>query len=326
MKGSGMRAGLLFVFAALFAGAAWGQNRYEGYSLIVDAGIDGSCPVHYQPGINGVNGVDIFVAGTGQKTPAAGITACDGSQLSGNRIGANGFGKWCFQGPEPIYEVRLLNGVITYLWYPITKDTGFYNVKDFRPVTRKAGAKDEYSFTDPVDYTQTIKNALAFIATRQGGTLIFPDGDYVVGTTDGNTRDPKYEALTLPSGTIIQGASSNSSIPTTNTALRSSSTRIRLRNPRQSIFRIGGCTNQVTVRNLELLGNSALYGEAPRDWTGDYGVEGLGKWVLDPATGANSANASQVFKFENVTFQNFDKGIYVHNANDEKCDPKTQIC
>ena len=311
---------VIFILTAA-AATMLGQNRFEGYSLIVDAGVDGSCPVHYQA----QNGADIFIAGTGQKTAAAGIVACDGSQLSGNKIEANGFGKWCFQGPEPMYDIRLRNGT-NYLWYPITKDTGFYNVKDFRPVTRKAGARDEYSFTDPVDYTLTIRNALAFIATRQGGTLIFPDGDYVVGTTDGNTRDLKFEALTLPSGTIIQGAGSNASIPTTNTPLRSSSTRIRLRNPRQSIFRIGGCTNQVTLRNIELLGNSALYGEAPRDSTGDYGVEGLGKWALDPATGASSPNVSHAFKFENVTFQNFDKGIYVHNANDEKCDGKTQLC
>jgi hypothetical protein len=264
MKIEKMRIGFLIVLVMALSGAVWGQNRFEGYSLVVDAGPDGSCPVHYQSGNNAGHNVDVFIAGTNQKTPATGITACDGSQATGTRVGPNSFGKWCFQGPEPMYDIKLMNGT-TYLWYPITKDTGFYNVKDFRPVTRTNDPKQPYSFTDPKDYTATIRNAIAFIATRQGGTLMFPDGDYIVGTTDGNTRDPKYQAITLPSGTIIQGASSNASVPTTNVPVRTSSTRIRLRNNNQAIFRIGGCTNQVTVRSIELLGNSALYQEPKRD-------------------------------------------------------------
>ena len=50
---------------------------------------------------------------------------------------------------------------------------------------------------------------MMIMASRQGGTLYFPDGDYIVGTTDGNTRDPGYEAITVPSGVTIAGASSN---------------------------------------------------------------------------------------------------------------------
>ncbi len=309
--------GLVF---ALFAGV-YGQNTFEGYSVVVEANAAGACPVSYLPSAGNGNAVDVFVAGTNQKTPAN-ITPCDDSTLkNGNNLIPNGNGQWCFNGPEKFYDVKFQNGA-TYLWYPVTSDTGFYNVKDFRPVTRTSGPQSQYLFNDPPDWTNTIRNAIAFIAARQGGTLRFPDGDYVVGTLDGNRRDPKFEAITLPSGIVIEGASSNISVPTANHPIKKSATRIRLRHPNQSIFRIGGCTFQVVVRQIELLGNSALFGEANRDSTGNYGIEGMGKWKLNP----DEPNASYGIKVENVAFQNLDKGFYVHNANEANCDPKTQYC
>jgi len=36
--------------------------------------------------------------------------------------------------------------------------------------------------------------------------------------------------------------------------------------------------------------------------------------------GVNLPNTSQVIKVEDVTFQNFDRAIFVHNANDTNCD------
>jgi hypothetical protein len=305
--------------------SVYGQNRFEGYSVVVDANIEGGCPVWYLPSANSGNAIDVFLAGTNQRTPATGLTACDGSSVrEGNKVFTNGDGRWCFSGAEEMYEVKFRNGA-NYLWYPVTKNTGFYNVKDFRPVTRTAGPTPEYTFTDPADYTATIRNAIAFIAVRQGGTLRFPDGDYVVGTLDGNRRDPNYQAITLPSGIVIEGASWNSSLPTTNLPIKTGATHIRLRNPNQSIFRIGGCTNNVMVRNIELLGNSSLYGEVPRDRGGTYGIEGLGKWIIQP-NGNQSPNSSQGLKVENVTFQDLDRGIYVHNANDDNCRSSEQYC
>lgn len=324
MKRLSLSVGLFVVFAAMPL-TFFGQNRFEGFSVIVEADIGGECPVRYQSGMNGGHNVDVYIAGTEQKEPARGITACDGSQVTGTQAAPNNFGKWCFQGAEPMYDIKLRNGT-TYLWYPITKDTGFYNVKDFRPVSRTGGAKPAYVFSDPADYSNTIRNAVAFIATRQGGTLKFPDGDYIVGTTDGNTRDPKYTGIALPSGIIIQGTSSNISVPATNVPVRTSSTRIRLRNEGQAIFRIGGCTNQVQVRDIELLGNSALWQEQARSSSGTYGIEAMGKWALNPANGQNTPNTSQGFKFENVTFQDLYRGIYAHNASRAPCDPKTQFC
>lgn len=316
----------MYIAAVIFLlfGGVYGQNRFEGYSVVVEANSAGACPVWYLPSANNGNAIDVFFAGTDQRMPAANLTACDGSSVrGGNKIFPNPDGRWCFSGPEQFYDVKFLNGA-AYLWYPITRDTGFYNVKDFRPVTRSSGPTPQYTFTDPPDWTGTIRNAIAFIAARQGGTLRFPDGDYVVGTLDGNRRDPKYEAITLPSGIVIEGASSNISVPTANVPLKQSASRIRLRNPNQTIFRIGGCTNRVVVRQIELLGNSALFGEANRDATGDYGIEGMGKWAL--GSGREAPNPTQGIRVENVTFQNLDKGFFVHNANDENCNSRDQYC
>lgn len=318
---------LFFLLPALFifALSATAQKRFEGYSLVVDADDTGACPIKYMPASAGQNAIQVFNAGTGMSTPATGLKACNESRVAGADVTPNGLGQWCFEGTEDMYEVKLKNGV-SYLWYPLTENTGFYNVKDFRPVTRRAGATPQLVFSEPPDYTKTIRNAVAFIASRQGGTLRFPDGDYIVGTTDGNTIDPNFHGITLPSGTVIEGSSANYSIPATNVPLRYSATRIRLRNNNQAIFRIGGCTNAVTLRNLELVGNSAVTGETPRSSTGTYGIEGISKWAVDPRTRASTPNSSQVFKIENVTFQDFDRAVFVHNLNDRKCNPQDQIC
>lgn len=322
MRKISVSAATLAAIVILFSGI-YGQNRFEGYSVVVEANNDGGCPVWYLPAAGNGNAIDVFLAGTNQRSPATALTACDGAGVrEGSKVFPNGEGRWCFSGPEEMYELKFRNGS-NYLWYPVTKETGFYNVKDFRPVTRSAGPTPKYTFTDPPDYTATIRNAIAFIAVRQGGTLRFPDGDYVVGTLDGNRRDPNYQAITLPSGIVVEGASWNSSLPTTNLPIKTGATRIRLRNPNQSIFRIGGCTNSVTVRNIELLGNASLYGETPRDRAGTFGIEGLGKYALRPN---QQPNQTQGVKVENVTFQDFDRAIYVHNANEANCRPQEQVC
>jgi hypothetical protein len=320
----------LFVFssiALIFITAADAQNKFNGYSLTVNANNAGFCPVRFLPQQNQLNHIQVFLPGTDLQKPATGLTTCDGSQVSGNRVAPNPADqKWCFQGPEELYEIKLSNGD-SYLWPTMSgRDIGLYNVKDFRPMRRVDGPTPKYVYSEPADYTKAIRNAMMIMASRQGGTLVFPDGDYIVGTTDGNTRDLSYEAITVPSGVTIIGASSNHSIPTTNMPSRSGASRIRLRNNKQTIFRIGGCTSAVTIRNIELLGNSGLFGEAQRDSTGNYGVEGLGKWAVDPATKQQSANSSQFFRFENVVFQNLDTGIIVHNTNADNCNSANQMC
>ncbi len=313
---------ILFLIAGVSA-----QNRFDGYSLTVNADAAGACPVRFLPQANQQNHIQVFLAGTDMQRPATGLTPCANSQVQGNRVAPNSQDqKWCFQGPEEIYEIKLSNGQ-SYLWpTSSSREIGFYNVKDFRPMKRVEGPTPKFAYTDPPDYTKAIRNAMMIMASRQGGTLIFPDGDYIVGTTDGNTRDQSFEGFTVPSGVTIIGASGNYSIPTTNMPVRSGAARIRLRNNKQAIFRIGSCTNFVTIRNLELLGNANLYGEPPRDTTGTYGVETVGKWAIDPTTKVHSPNQSQFFRFENVTFQNFDTAIFVKNLNRDNCRPAEQMC
>ncbi|NOT49152.1 MAG: hypothetical protein HOP17_15590 [Acidobacteria bacterium] len=315
--------GLIFIFII----GIQAQNKFNGYSLTVEVNNARACPLYFLPQQNQLNHVQVFLPGTGLQKPATGLTACDNSQVTGNRVAPNGADqKWCFQGPEELYEIKLSNGE-SYLWPTMSgRDIGFYNIKDFRPMRRIEGPTPKYVYSEPADYTKAIRNAMMIMASRQGGTLVFPDGDYIVGTTDGNTRDPAYEAITVPSGVTIQGASSNYSNPGNNMPDRAAAARIRLRNNRQTIFRIGGCTNSVTIRNIELLANVALYGEGRRDDSGTYGIEALGKWQVDPKTKANTANTSQFFKFENIVFQNFDAGIIARNANEGKCNPAEQLC
>ena len=128
----------VYVFGAiiLLFGGIYGQNRFEGYSVVVEANNAGACPVWYLPAVNNGNAIDVLIAGTDQRMPASNLTACDGSSVrNGNKIFPNPNGHWCFSGPEQFYDVKFLNGA-EYLWYPVTKDTGFYNVKDFRQIGR----------------------------------------------------------------------------------------------------------------------------------------------------------------------------------------------
>jgi hypothetical protein len=293
----------------------------------VSADATGACPVRFLPQQDQQNHIQVFLAGTDLQRPATGLTGCANSQVQGNRVAPSPQDqKWCFQGTEDIYEIKLSNGQ-SYLWPSSSgREIGFYNIKDFRPMRRVEAPTPKFTYSDPPDYTKAIRNAMMIMASRQGGTLVFPDGDYIVGTTDGNTRDQSFEGITVPSGVTIMGASGNYSVPTTNLPVRSSAARIRLRNNKQAIFRIGSCTNFVSFRNIELLGNANLYGEAVRDTIGTYGVEAAGKWAIDPASKVHSPNQSQFFRFENVTFQNFDTAIFAHNLNQDNCNAAEQQC
>ncbi len=304
--------------------AAQELNKFDGYAVELNADSSNMCAMRFVSSDASKNSVEVFEAGTGMRTPAAGISACGGSRVAGNRVDPNGADQsFCFQGPAKIYELRFTNGR-SYLWPAVDKETGFYNVKDFRPVKRAGDGR--LIAEEPADYSNTIKNAMVYMAARMGGVLRFPEGDYVVGTTDGNTRDPNFDAITIPAGVTVEGVSANFSTPSTNLPNRRGASRIRLRNPNQTIFRIGNCTNFVTVKNLELLGNVALFAEARRDQRGTIGIEARGIWPLNRTDGSASNNNSLSHRFENLTFQEFETGLKVHNVNGEKCDPNKQFC
>ena len=95
----------VIVLIVLVAGA-YAQNKFEGYSVAVDADAGGECAVGYLPSANEGNAVDIFYAGTQQRVPATSLTACDGAGLrQGNKAFINEQGRWCFNGPEPFYDI-----------------------------------------------------------------------------------------------------------------------------------------------------------------------------------------------------------------------------
>ena len=70
---------------------------------------------------------------------------------------------------------------------------------------------------------------------------------------------------------------------------RKNPSRIRLKGSNTALFRIGECTEHVTIRDIELFADSNV---------GTSGIEAFGAWV-----------SSQGFNFDRVTFQGFDRGI-----------------
>src|SRR4051812_3885175 len=132
--------------------AAQDLKRFEGYSQVIDADGTSSCAVRLLPNDPSKNRVQVFLAGTNRQTPATGLSGCDESTVNGNTVLPNGLQKFCFQGPEDLYEIKLGNGD-AYLWPALNKNTGFYNVLDFRPVRRVAGTTPRYEPITPADYT-----------------------------------------------------------------------------------------------------------------------------------------------------------------------------
>ncbi|RMG07553.1 MAG: hypothetical protein D6735_02625, partial [Acidobacteria bacterium] len=145
-------------------------------------------------------------------------------------------GKWCFQGEDKIYRLAFkgdeLSGSkeILYNWIANKPESGIYNVRDF-------GAKGD-GLTDD---TLAIRSAIAFITTRNGGILQFPEGDYIVTSP-----------IVLPSGITIQGVGSLATGSPTNNIVQKAVSRIRLKATNSAVFRIGECTERVAIRDIEL--------------------------------------------------------------------------
>lgn len=279
----------LFFFIVCIASivGANGQNRFEGQNIFVDAMEtqtpgSPSCAVRYVPPTTPVTVTDLD-----PKTPLK-INACGGTDATVRQLNATTAVinasqvnyKWCFTGEDKSYRISFegdkFAGAISYTW--ITEDereAGFYNVRDF-------GARGD----GKTDDTIAIRSALAFAASRNGGTIRFPNGDYIVGNV------PNFKGLTLPSGVIIEGAGSVNTGGLTNYYPNKSASRIRLQGTNKALFRIGECTQRVAVRDIELISDSK---------ENTYGVEAVGAFI-----------SSQDFYFERVAFTNFHRGIYAH--------------
>ncbi len=270
-----------------FVGGVFAQNKFEGMNVILNAPTDQkaiTCALRYVP-----PSTPITVTDLNPSTPMK-VSACSGAAGfagSGSRIAQSGAStatlrasdsdyKWCFQGEDKMYRFTFqgdnYTGPVTYNWIatPDERDRGFYNVRDF-------GAKGD----GVTDDTTALRSAFAYIAWRNGGVLTFPEGDYLITST-----------LALPSNITIQGVSGvESNAPTGNYTQRNA-TRIKLRGSNLALFRIGECTQNIVMRDIE------LFGEGNEN---TYGVEGVGAY-----------NSAQDFYFQRVTFHNFFRGIYAH--------------
>lgn len=280
---------ILFIsacFAVLFLTfPAISQNRFEGYNIILDVPEDhrsATCTIRYVPPTT-----NITISDLDTKTPMK-VRSCgtSGASLTQNGSIASMTAsktdyKWCFEGEDKSYRVSFRgdqsSGTVIYDWFPNREpnENGAYNVKDF-------GAKGD----GRADDTIAIQSALAYLATRNGGTLIFPEGDYLVGGTS------NYKGLIVPSGVIIQGISSANSNSYTNNVNQKSPSRIVLTGRNRALFKIGECTDSITIKDIELYAQS-------NDNT--YGFEAVGAFT-----------SAQNFYFERVVFNSFYRGIYGH--------------
>jgi Endopolygalacturonase len=270
---------LLPLLVLSFVATAFSQNRFEGNNILLDVPENqrsAACAIRYVPPTTEIRITDLDT-----RTPMK-ISQCPGSGSNVTQSGSTAIVranpstyKWCFQGEDKRYRISFTgdqisgNAQIVYNWIATPETPGVYNVKDF-------GAVGDGSTDDTI----AIKSALAFITTRNGGTLQFPEGDFIVTSP-----------IVLPSGIVIQGVGSIYTKAPTNNINQRSASRIRLRGTRRSIFRIGECTERVTVRDIELYADST---------DNTVGVEAVGAY-----------NSSQDIFFERVVFNNFHRGIYV---------------
>lgn len=264
---------LLLSVSAVFA-----QNRFEGNNLLLDARDDQKaqmCALRYVAANDGV-----IVTDLDRSTPMK-LTPCDATTRVTQRAGQSAElvarevdRRWCFIGEDKRYRISfkgdLDNGQITYDWIPTPAQPGVYNIKDF-------GAVGD----GKTDDTAAFKSAMAFVAARNGGTLNIPEGDFVIS-----------QPITLPSGLKMQGISGLTTLAPTNNQLRASPSRIKLRGTNRAMFKIGECTENISMLDMELFAESN---------TGTVGIEAVGAFM-----------SAQGFYFERMGFQEFNRAFYAH--------------
>lgn len=276
---------VVFLLRTTFSfGQIW--QKFSGKSVVLDAlqvPVEGACSLRYggnikvrvdEPVDEDPDEGSVKVCPAGQ-SPMDQINDC----TSPNKfiIGRNLVtSEWEFWGQAPTYRVKLTHSYggtpadkdYSYHWVPDKDVEGFFNVKDF-------GAKGDGTNDD----WYAVQSALAYAATRNGGIVYFPRGDYVLSF-----------GVTVPSGVSIRGAGGLVSGGLTNfTGVNRGPTRIRLfPNVSGAIFYVGECSQQIRFESLELNGTTS--GE-------NFGVEFVGKQTT-----------SQDFQFSNVGFTNLNIG------------------
>ncbi len=272
----------------LFSFPAFSQNKFEGYNIVLDVPKTQEsvvCALRYVPPTT-----YITIADLNPSTPLN-LKSCSDKKTESVSISQNGLtatmrtndptGKWCFSGEDKRYRISFpgdqYSGTMIYDWIatPDERTLGFYNIKDF-------GAVGD----GKADDTIAIQSALAYIGTRGGGTLTFPEGDFLVGGT------PNYKGIVIPSGTTIQGAGGLHSDAAVNNVVKKNISRITLAGTNKALFLIGECTEKVVIKDIELFAQSN---------ENTYGIEAVGGY-----------HPAQDFYFERVSFTRFFRGIYAY--------------
>ena len=242
---------ILFSMSVLSATAVGQAFKFEGYNLILQVPTThqrATCAVRYVPPSRQVRITDL------DRSTPLNLKACSGNgsrlvqQSSAGatmRADSRSF-QWCFEGEDDKYMIEFQGDQyarsIKYIWPANLEknELGRYNVKDF-------GAVGDGNTDDTIP----IQSALAYVASRNGGVLRFPDGDYVVGGT------PGFKGLAIPSGIVIEGVSGLQTNAPTNNVKRRNASRISLRGNSRSLFLIGECIEQVTIKDIELQAQSS---------------------------------------------------------------------
>jgi hypothetical protein len=265
----------LFAFLSIAASAvASAQLKFDGFVRDTN---------NYCNGVLGRATVSVFQTVDG--SPAKDIQPCEGSEdseVSGNTILSGRDGYFCFLGPDTSYDLEIFAGLHTFRYRWISdngRTPGVYDIRDFGGV----GNGDE------VDNSYALKSAAAYIGSHAapaniGGILNIPNGFFkVMGE---NAELP----VVLPPGMTLQGVSGKINIP---------SSRIQLQRPGKTVFKIGGCTNKVVMRDV-----------------GFYGTLGGDSRVL--VAEGYAPQSSQDFVFSSLLIQNFDIGIEVLGLDSDK--------
>lgn len=273
-----LRFPILSLLVFLSAASVFTQNKFEGYNLLLDATDNQTqqmCALRYVAADDGVIVTDLDRSTPMKLTPCDQTTRITSRSASASALTARETDRrWCFTGEDKRYRISfkgdLDNGQITYDWIATPATPGVYNIKDF-------GAIGD----GKTDDTAAFKNAMAFVASRNGGTLNIPEGDFVVSSP-----------VTLPPGLKMQGISGLTTLAPTNNQKRESPSRIKLRGTNRALFKIGECTENISIHDVELFAESN---------TGTVGIEAVGAFL-----------SSQSFYFERVGFQEFNRGFYAH--------------
>jgi hypothetical protein len=273
------RSSFLLGFILLSAFSAFAQNRFEGYNLFLDVPDNqkiATCALRYSTPQTDITITDLNPA-TPMRVSNCGNDASTRVTQSGSTAvmrGSVSDFKWCFNGEDKRYRISFRGDTnmppIVYDWIATPETPGIYNIKDF------GGVGDGRT-----DNTIAFKSALAFIASRNGGVLQIPEGDFLVTST-----------VALPAGVTIEGISGLVTTAPTNNVIRDAPSRIKLRGTNRALFRIGECVENVVIKDVE------LYGESDDN---TYGIEAVGAFL-----------SSQNFYFERVGFSNFYRGFYAH--------------